>query len=171
MDNVLVFNISYTPSETLIRTELERVMDDIAEYMNLNLPSLIIQFLLGMCINLFVTIPIVNGFSMAGFRPTYSGFPVVMIHMFLGMLIGLTSIGILVLSIFHGSSKILIASAALFLSVLMAGINGLFFLFYGQNNLNSYLMSTGFILAVLFSMLLLTFSGQANQYSRKEMQG
>ncbi len=117
---------------------------------------LFIQFLLGMYINLFVTIPAVSPFLMMGYGP-YGGFPVVMVHMFLGILIGLISIGILFLSIGSGQKKILASAIGLFLSILIAGIDGLFFLFDGQNNINSYLMATGFILAMLFSFILLLF--------------
>ncbi len=35
MKNAQVFNIGYTPNEILIRTELERVTDDLADYVNL----------------------------------------------------------------------------------------------------------------------------------------
>ncbi|MCL4451992.1 MAG: hypothetical protein M1327_05155 [Candidatus Thermoplasmatota archaeon] len=117
---------------------------------------LFIQFFLGMYINLFVTIPVTQPFLMMAYEP-YGGFPIVMVHMFLGILIGLVSIGILFLSIRTGGPKLLVAAISLFLSVLLAGIDGLFFLFDGQNNINSYLMSTGFILAMLFSILLLLF--------------
>ena len=117
---------------------------------------LFIQFLLGMYINLFVSIPAASPFFMMGYGP-YGGFPIVMVHMFLGILIGLISIGILFLSIGSGQKKILASAIGLFLSILIAGIDGLFFLFDGQNNINSYLMATGFILAMLFSFILLLF--------------
>ena len=38
MKSAQVFNIAYTPNEILIRTELERVTDDLADYVNLGLP-------------------------------------------------------------------------------------------------------------------------------------
>ncbi|MEM0134567.1 MAG: hypothetical protein QXU18_04980 [Thermoplasmatales archaeon] len=44
MKNAQVFNISYTPSEILIRTELERVTDDLADYVNLDLRRHIIIY-------------------------------------------------------------------------------------------------------------------------------
>ena len=122
---------------------------------------LFIQFLLGMYINLFVTIPAISSFFMMGYGP-YGGFPLVMAHMFLGILIGLISLGILFLSIGTGQRNMLISATGLFLSVLLAGIDGLFFLFDGQNNINSYLMSTGFILAIFFSILLLVYTFQSN---------
>ena len=37
MKNAQVFNISYTPGEILIRSELERVTDDLADYVPLPL--------------------------------------------------------------------------------------------------------------------------------------
>ena len=44
MKNAQVFNISYTPNEILIRTELERVTDDLADYVNLGLPRHIVIY-------------------------------------------------------------------------------------------------------------------------------
>ena len=117
---------------------------------------LFIQFFLGMYINLFVVIPVISHFLMMGYGP-YSGFQIVMVHMFLGILIGFISLGILFLSIGTGQRNILISAVGLFLSVLLAGIDGLVFLFDGQNNVNSYLMSTGFILAIFFSILLVVY--------------
>ena len=44
MKSAQVFNIAYTPNEILIRTELERVTDDLADYVNLGLPRHIIIY-------------------------------------------------------------------------------------------------------------------------------
>ena len=44
MKNAQVFNISYTPGEILIRSELEGVTDDLADYVNLGLPRHIIIY-------------------------------------------------------------------------------------------------------------------------------
>ena len=117
---------------------------------------LFLQFLLGMYINLFISIPVKSPFFMMGYGP-YGGFSIVMAHMFLGILIGLASLGILFLSIGAGSLRILLSSIGLFLSILLAGIDGLFFLFDGENNINSYLMSAGFILSMLFAVMLLIY--------------
>ncbi|MEM0157073.1 MAG: hypothetical protein QXN26_03280 [Thermoplasmataceae archaeon] len=108
-----------------------------------------------------------SGFSMMGFMPLYSGFPMVMAHMFFGILIGLLSMGIIFLSIETKARRNIMVAVGLFLSVLLAGINCLFFLFACQHNLNSYLMSTGFILAIFFSVLLLIFAGPGGLYSGK----
>ena len=143
--------------------------------MNHGLPAMVtllflflfIQFLLGMYINLFVAIPVMSQFFMMGYGP-YSGFQIVMVHMFLGILIGFISLGILFLSAGTGQRNILMGAIGLFLSILLAGIDGLFFLFDGQNNVNSYLMSTGFILAIFFSILLLLYVyGPNSQFSSK----
>jgi hypothetical protein len=51
-----------------------------------------------------------------------------------------------------------ILSISLLLSIILAGVNGLFFVFDGQNNINSYLMSIGFILAVIFDVMIMSNS-------------
>lgn len=129
---------------------------------------LFIQFLLGMYINLFVSIPVMSPFFMMGYGP-YGGFPIVMAHMFLGILIGLVSLGILFLSIGTGSLRTLLSAIGLFLSVLLAGIDGLLFLFNGQNNINSFLMSTGFILSLLFAVLLIIYVFKSTNQTKRNI--
>ncbi len=122
------------------------------------LSLLVFQFLIGMYLNLFVSIPAAISFSgMMSLNVSYDGFGFVMFHMMLGMLIGFVSLGMLVMSFFNGHSPTTVISLALFLSVLLGGINGLLFLFGGQNNINSYFMSIGFILSIIFDMLLIMF--------------
>ena len=124
----------------------------------IELSLLVFQFLIGMYLNLFVNIPAAISFSrMMSLSVSYDGFGFVMFHMMLGMLIAFVSLGMLVMSFFNGHSQTTVISLALFLSVLLAGINGLLFLFGGQNNINSYLMSIGFILSIIFDMLLIMF--------------
>ena len=122
------------------------------------LSLLVFQFLIGMYLNLFVNIPAAISFSrMMSLSVSYDGFGFVMFHMMLGMLIAFVSLGMLVMSFFNGHSPTTVISLALFLSVLLGGINGLLFLFGGQNNINSYFMSIGFILSIIFDMLLIMF--------------
>ena len=124
----------------------------------IELSLLVFQFLIGMYLNLFVNIPAAISFSrMMSLSVSYDGFGFVMFHMMLGMLIAFVSLGMLVMSFFNGHSLTTVISLALFLSILLAGINGLLFLFGGQNNINSYLMSIGFILSIIFDMLLIMF--------------
>ncbi|MGC8516228.1 MAG: hypothetical protein ACP5OC_08890 [Thermoplasmata archaeon] len=123
------------------------------------LAFLVIQFLVGMYVNLFVTLPHTLSFlGMMGFVGIYSGFAFVMVHMMLGILVGLTSIGILFASAFSGKFNKSILPILLLLSIILAGVNGLFFIFDGQNNINSYLMSMGFILAVIFDVMIISDS-------------
>ena len=125
------------------------------------LAFLVIQFLVGMYVNLFVTLPNPLSFlGMMGFMGVYSGFAFVMLHMMIGILVGLTSIGILFVSFFSGRFNMSILSLSLLLSIIFAGVNGLFFVFDGQNNINSYLMSIGFILAVIFDVMIISNSKQ-----------
>ena len=98
--------------------------------------------------------------GMMGFMGVYSGFVFVMVHMMIGILVGLTSIGILFVSLFSGRFNMSILSISLLLSIILAGVNGLFFVFDGQNNINSYLMSIGFILAVIFDVMIISNSKQ-----------
>ena len=123
------------------------------------LAFLVIQFLVGMYVNLFVTLPHPLSFlGMMGFMGVYSGFAFIMVHMMIGILVGLTSIGILFVSLFSGRFNMSILSLSLLLSIILAGVNGLFFVFDGQNNINSYLMSIGFILAVIFDVMIISKS-------------
>ena len=123
------------------------------------LAFLVIQFLVGMYVNLFVTLPHPLSFlGMMGFMGVYSGFAFIMVHMMIGILVGLTSIGILFVSLFSGRFNMSILSLSLLLSIILAGVNGLFFVFDGQNNINSYLMSIGFILAVIFDVMIISNS-------------
>ena len=125
------------------------------------LAFLVIQFLVGMYVNLFVALPHSLSFlGMMGFMGVYSGFAFVMVHMMIGILVGLTSIGILFVSLFSGRFNMSILSISLLLSIILAGVNGLFFVFDGQNNINSYLMSIGFILAVIFDVMIISNSKQ-----------
>ena len=110
---------------------------------------------------LFVALPHSLSFlGMMGFMGVYSGFAFVMLHMMIGILVGLTSIGILFVSLFSGRFNMSILSLSLLLSIILAGVNGLFFVFDGQNNINSYLMSIGFILAVIFDVMIISNSKQ-----------
>ena len=130
------------------------------------LAFLVIQFLVGMYVNLFVTLPHPLSFlGMMGFMGVYSGFTFVMVHMMIGILVGLTSIGILFVSLFSGRFNMSILSISLLLSIILAGVNGLFFVFDGQNNINSYLMSIGFILAVIFDVMIISNSKQKTSIS------
>jgi hypothetical protein len=126
------------------------------------LADLLVQFLLGMWLNLFASFANMPGslFSMSGMMGSGTGMSntmmtisasmaVLMIHMLNGYLLGILSIIALALSLC--SKKISIASLGVagFASILLAGISGLSFMFSGfQNNAFSYLMAVGFVVAL-----------------------
>lgn len=130
---------------------------------SLELLLLAIQFVLGMFVNLFVTLPS-PVFGMYGMMQLMvnPGMPAVMGHLVGGMVLG----GLAILT-FAGSTvtrnRLLIATTGGTLaSVVGAGISGMEFLFSGQNNAFSYGMSVGFLLAFTLAFLsLLVASGRA----------
>lgn len=122
-----------------------------------------IQFALGMFVNLFVSIPPFGSYGMMGMM-TASGMPALMAHMMVGYALGALSLVILAGAVAVAArSRLLVGTtAATFVSILVAGIGGLAFLFGSQNDADSYVMSTGFLFAFAFaflSLLLVTRGG------------
>ncbi|MDA8081733.1 MAG: hypothetical protein M0Z96_09020 [Actinomycetota bacterium] len=104
---------------------------------------LAIQFLLGMGVNLYVTLPS-TGFVMA--EMMYSG-PLVMVHMILGMLLVVGAVFAIVAALAYGPWAIVCAFISLG-GILVAGVGGVIFLMGGQSNGASFLMAVGFLIAV-----------------------
>lgn len=104
---------------------------------------LAIQFLLGMGVNLYVTLPS-TGFTMA--EMMYSG-PLVMVHMILGMLLVVVAVFAIVIAREYGQWAIVCAFISLG-GILVAGVGGMIFLMGGQSNGASFLMAVGFLVAV-----------------------
>lgn len=125
------------------------------------LVDLIVQFLLGMWVNLFASFPstFVSSASSSGMMGMMSsmmgassmmggGMLVLMVHMMNGYLLLFLSIVVLAVSLNSGRAKIIGLAIAGLGSILLAGISGLAFMFSGfQNDLYSYSMAVGFILA------------------------
>jgi hypothetical protein len=125
---------------------------------------LIIQFLLGMAVNLFVTIPS----NHAGANPPeyFSGVVTsvrwailhgglwLTLHAVWGLLIVLGAIGALVQAIRIGGGGRVTLAVLGFIGVLGAGFNGGSFLNYGEN-FSSMLMAVGFALAISAYITLL----------------
>ncbi|MGC9134315.1 hypothetical protein [Caldisphaera sp.] len=123
---------------------------------------LAVQFITGMIINLFAPMnvqpyssyPFMMGYMMY----VFSIIPLLSFHMMLGIIIGMVSIAMLVISAIKKDNKILILSFVEGLFVLMAGISGINFVLSGlSNNWLSLIMSIGFIgsLISLFFILQL----------------
>lgn len=112
---------------------------------------LIIQFVIGMWMNLFAVFPSFGQpFSMYGMMQVMFSVPELMIHMMLGILIGLVSLMIFFVFAITGDYRLSALSAVSSVSILIAGIGGLEFMFSGfTNNIFSFLMSLGFIFTVV----------------------
>ena len=102
-----------------------------------------VQFLFGMAINLFVTLPS-PGFGMA--EMMYGG-PLVMIHMMLGMILVLGALFAVAVAAQYGYWAIVWAVISLG-GILVAGVGGLIFLLDGLSVGASFLMAVGFLVAV-----------------------
>ena len=113
------------------------------------MPALLIfQFALGMWVNLYVSIPQpAPGYGMMGVMSAvmYSiGAPVLMLHMMLGWLMAAGALIVLVLSLLEGRTTVIGLAVVGLVSVLLAGLGGLFFLFSGGDNAYSYFMALAF---------------------------
>jgi hypothetical protein len=128
------------------------------------LSMLILQFLLGMGVNLFVTItrhhPGANppeffgGAVQSVFWAATQGPVVLILHTILGLLLVINSVVILVGAFRLPSTATRVLASFGVLGIVGAGFNGASFLNYNQD-VNSYLMSVGFALAaVVYTQLL-----------------
>ncbi len=119
---------------------------------------LAVQFLIGMLVNLFVTVPTIHPGANA---PEYFSGVVqgvlwvlghgdlwLLLHAITGLLLFLASLILMVLAIMARRRAWIITSILGFLGVVAAGFNGASFLNYGHN-LSSLLMSIGFLVAVI----------------------
>lgn len=104
---------------------------------------LAVQFLLGMAVNLYITLPS-TGFGMAEMM---GGGPLVMVHMMLGIILVVGALLAFATALPCGKWAVVCAAIAL-LGIVVAGIGGLTFLMGGQSNGASLLMAVGFLVAV-----------------------
>jgi hypothetical protein len=129
---------------------------------------LIVQFLIGMAVNLYVTIP--THHAGAGSGPYLSGalasvlwsfssgLPLLIIHVVIGILLLLNGIELVLHAVRSrlGPAPVWLAALGL-TAILFAAFNGASFLKYNQN-ISSMLMSVGFAVAVVSYVLLLSLS-------------
>lgn len=112
-----------------------------------------VAFLLGMYINLFVSLPTppTAAFGpMGGMMMGMPGMtPVVMLHALWGVGLAITSLMVFVGALATRWPPLVAAAAGGFLAILMAGWAGLRFLLAGQHNAMSYTMAVGWLVAVL----------------------
>lgn len=134
----------------------------------LELVLLAVQFIIGMWINLFALFPTGNtGFPMNGMMSVMFSVPELMAHMMIGMLVGLLSLMIFALSLIVNDRRSAMLSAVASLSIFLAGISGLEFMLSGfQVNILSFLMSLGFVVAVI-SYVFLIYSASMESVTQR----
>lgn len=130
---------------------------------------LIIQFLLGMAVNLFVTIPTnhpganppeyFGGVVQSVTWAILHGHVLLIVHASLGLLLVLNALGLLVAAIKTWSRDLIWVTSLGLFGVLAAGFNGGSFLNYNQD-FSSMLMATFFAVAVVAYALGLVVTGR-----------
>ncbi|MEM0077896.1 MAG: hypothetical protein QXG55_06120 [Thermoplasmata archaeon] len=119
---------------------------------------LIIQFILGMWLNLFATFnPPVFHPGMMMFYPFFQN-SVLMAHMMVGMFLILLSLLIIIFSIINADLISFFISIINIITLLVAAFSGMFFVMGNfTNNVLSYLMSLGFIGTVITDFVILAY--------------
>lgn len=113
---------------------------------------LVLQYLFGMLVNLYVQFPsTLPGGNAWGWAFTNSAFT--QIHVYLGSLLLLVSLAALLLGIIARSIPGVIAAVVGFAMTLFAYLAGVSFLSYGQQSASSLVMSLGFLGAMLAYLL------------------
>jgi len=135
---------------------------------------LIVQFLLGMAVNLFVTIPTnhpganppeyFSGVVQSVTWAILHGHILLILHASLGLLLVLNAIGLLLASIRARARDLIWVTALGLFGVLAAGFNGGSFLNYNQD-FSSMIMATFFAWAVIAYMVGLFLTGRTTSVS------
>lgn len=118
--------------------------------------TLLLQFVLGMYTNLFVTLPQVpepsgpSGFMshMGPMMSVGARHPVFLAHMIVGMLLALGAVVTLVGALSSHQRHAIILTSIGLASVLIAGYGGLTFFMGGQHNSASFTMALGWLVAL-----------------------
>ena len=130
---------------------------------------LLVQFIAGMTVNLFVELPKVHPGSQATeyFSGVVEGIvwaivngkAYLQVHVLLGLLLVLGSSTILVLSIATKQRKWVVAGTMGWVGTIGAGFNGGSYLNYGHE-LSSFLMAVGFLVAIVSYAIVVHFSSR-----------
>ncbi|PWI57480.1 hypothetical protein [Sulfoacidibacillus thermotolerans] len=106
------------------------------------------QFIFGMIVNLYVQFP---GSTPGGNAMTWvmQHSPVTMAHIFIGTLIVFLSMIVMFLTISSQGKSAILLSVLGFFFILFSWGSGMAFLTNGQQNITSFLMALGFILAIV----------------------
>ncbi len=128
--------------------------------LTLDLGLVVLQYALGMYVNLYVQIPFGTGGGgmMMGWM---GGLPALLWHMMNGWLVFLVTLLVAMVSLTTRDNQLVLASWTGLLSVAAAGIGGMYFLISGGQSGYSYLMSLGALGALLSlsAALVLAWNG------------
>ena len=122
---------------------------------------LVIQFILGMWINLFAPAIITSlpSSPMQFMMLAAFSIPEIMVHMMNGMVIGFLAILVLAFSFVSRRYEIIALSFVNGILTLTAGMSGIFFLLgYMQNNVLSFVMSLSFLGVILTDFAIMYFA-------------
>ncbi|HSX06476.1 MAG TPA: hypothetical protein VLG92_02045 [Candidatus Saccharimonadia bacterium] len=116
---------------------------------------LVIQFIVGMYINLYVTLPKIHPGIQGSYAPSipwalagHAGIALA-IHVIIWVLLTIGSIALVVRGILSHRKAFIVGNSLGLLFILMAGSGGLSFFNRGGQNGNSLMMAFGFILAII----------------------
>jgi hypothetical protein len=128
---------------------------------------LVVQFLFGVSVNLYVTIPThhpgagsgpyLSGAVSSVLWSFSSGLPLLIVHVVLGVVLLLSGIELVVHSVRAGRRAVIWLAALGLMAIIFAGFNGASFLKYNLN-ISSMLMSVGFAVAVVCYVVILGLS-------------
>ena len=128
---------------------------------------LVVQFLFGVSVNLYVPIPThhpgagsgpyLSGAVSSVLWSFSSGLPLLIVHVVIGVLLFLSGIELVVHSVRAGRRPVIWLAAVGLMAIIFAGFNGASFLKYNLN-ISSMLMSVGFAVAVVCYVVILGLS-------------
>jgi hypothetical protein len=116
------------------------------------------QFLLGMAVNLFITIPkdhpgsnpaeYFSGVAQSVVWALFHGSPLLILHVALGLLLAIFAVNLLVQAVQSRTRRLILPASFGAFGVIAAGLNGGSFLNY-REDFSSMLMAAGFAIAVV----------------------
>jgi len=130
----------------------EKVILRLNKFAKFMIAFLILAFISGMIINLFITFPdIPNGIVQSDqYYPLFMEYKTLLFHYVLGILLLIGAIVGLTLSYKTNQTEIIVINAVGFLSILVAVVAGLVFMHYAFSTaMDSFIMSLGFLVALV----------------------
>jgi hypothetical protein len=148
-------------------SEAERRLGVLRRRTATTLVLLVAQFLVGVSVNLYVTIPIhhpgagsgpyLSGALNGVLWSFTSGLPLLIVHVVIGIVLLLSGVELVVHSVRARRRAAIWLAAAGLTAIIFAGFNGASFLKYNLN-ISSMLMSVGFAMAVVCYVAILSLA-------------